>query len=277
MVRAPAMVIPDTSPNARYTLYTDASGFTVGPVLLQVQGIGLQPVAYYARKMNKHEVHYPIHEHEVLSVRDALPKFRCYLDGAAEFTVITDHDTLQHFFRQSNLSTRQVRWLQVLASYQRHMDIVYKKGAVNHANALSRRPDLKDSLQKLQMLLDWTNDEAECELHAQIFSLESRLHHDYGLHAEIKNAYDSDEYLLTRKSLPTWLVRQSNALLYAYGTRLYVPNVSTLRSRVLYELHDAPTAGHPCIIRLLAAVTRTFKWPNMKRTVQHYVRSCVTC
>jgi hypothetical protein len=49
------------------------------------------------------------------------------------------------------------------------MDIVYKKGAFNHADALSRRPYQKDSLQKLQLLRDWTNDEAECELHAQIF------------------------------------------------------------------------------------------------------------
>jgi hypothetical protein len=58
-------------------------------------------------------------------------------------------------------------------------------------------------------------------------------------------------------------MRQSNGLLYAYGTILYVPNVSTLRSRVMYELH--------------AAVTRTFWWPNMRRAVQHYVRSYVTC
>jgi hypothetical protein len=166
MVRAPILVIHDTSPNARYTMYTDASGFAVGVVMLQDQGIGLQHVAYHARKMNKHEVHCHVHEQELLAVRDALLKFRCYLDGAAGFTVITDHDTLRHFFRQRDLSTRHVRWLQVLA---RQMDIVYKKGAVNHVDALSRRPDMKDSLQKLQMTRDWTNDE-ECELHAQFFS-----------------------------------------------------------------------------------------------------------
>jgi hypothetical protein len=83
----------------------------------------------------------------------------------------------------------------------------------------------------------------------------SRLHLDYGLHTEIKSAYDSDKCMLTRKSLPTLLVRQSTRLMYAYGTRLYVPDVSTLRERVLYELHDAPTTGHPGIIRLLAVVT----------------------
>jgi hypothetical protein len=111
MLQAPILVIPNTSPNARYTMYTDASGFAVGVVLLQDQGIGLQHVAYHVRKMNKHKVHYHVHEQELMVVRDALLKFRCYLDGAAGFTVNTDHDTLRPFFRQRDLSTRQVRWL----------------------------------------------------------------------------------------------------------------------------------------------------------------------
>jgi uncharacterized membrane protein len=63
MVRAPIMIIPYTSlTNARYTLYTDASGLAMGDVMLQYQGTGLQYVAYHARKSNKHEVHYHVHE-----------------------------------------------------------------------------------------------------------------------------------------------------------------------------------------------------------------------
>jgi hypothetical protein len=104
--------------------------------------------------LNKHEVHYLVHDQEVVAVRDALLKFRCDINGAAGFMAITDHDYLRHFLRQRDLSTRQVRWLQVLAPYQRQMDIVYMKGEVNHADALSRRLDLKDSLQKLQALRD---------------------------------------------------------------------------------------------------------------------------
>jgi hypothetical protein len=66
--------------------------------------------------------------------------------------------------------------------------------------------------------------------------------------------------------------------LYAYGTRLYVPVVSTLRSTILYELHDAPTVGRRGITRLPTEIARAFWWPNMKRTVQHYyLRSCVIC
>jgi hypothetical protein len=65
-------------------MYTDTFGFALGDVLLQDQGIGLHFFAYHARKMNKHEVHYLVHEQELLAVRDALLKFRCYLDGAAD-------------------------------------------------------------------------------------------------------------------------------------------------------------------------------------------------
>lgn len=76
MVCAHVLAIPDTSHQARYTMYTDA----VGDVQLQDQGDGLRLVTYHARKMNKHEVHYRVHEQELLAVRDALLKFRCYLD-----------------------------------------------------------------------------------------------------------------------------------------------------------------------------------------------------
>jgi nucleoside diphosphate kinase len=83
----------------------DASGFAVGYVFIEYQGIGLNVVAYHALKMNKHEVHYHVHEQELLTIRNVLLKFRCYLDGAAGFTMITNYDTLPHFFRQRDFST----------------------------------------------------------------------------------------------------------------------------------------------------------------------------
>jgi hypothetical protein len=64
------------------------------------------------------------------------------------------------------------------------------------------------------------------------FSMEFRLHPDSRLHAEVNSAYDSDKYMLTQKSLPTWLVRQSNGVLYAYGTRMYVRFVHLHRARL---------------------------------------------
>jgi hypothetical protein len=38
--------------------------------MFQYQGTGQQHVAYHARKRNKHELHYDVHEQELLGVRD---------------------------------------------------------------------------------------------------------------------------------------------------------------------------------------------------------------
>ena len=61
LTSAPVLVTPDVSSTATFTLYTDASGFGLGAVLLQDNGAGLQPVSYLARKLNKHECNYPVH------------------------------------------------------------------------------------------------------------------------------------------------------------------------------------------------------------------------
>ena len=41
MAEEPVLIIPNTSSESKYTLYTDASGFALGAVLLQDQGNGL--------------------------------------------------------------------------------------------------------------------------------------------------------------------------------------------------------------------------------------------
>ena len=152
LTSAPVLITPDTSPESQFTLVTDASGFGLGAVLLQDKGEGLRPVSYYARKMNKHEQNYPVHEQELLAVKEALLTFRCYLEGCAQIQVVTDHDTLRHFFKQKVLSRRQARWLQLFTQYQRQLCITYKKGSQNQADALSRRPDLQEAIKQFYPL-----------------------------------------------------------------------------------------------------------------------------
>ena len=47
-----------------FTLETDASDRAVGAVLEQDQGRGLQPIAYFSRKLSSTEANYPVHERE---------------------------------------------------------------------------------------------------------------------------------------------------------------------------------------------------------------------
>ena len=46
---------------------------------------------------------------------------------------------------------------------------------------------------------------------------------------------------------------------------------------ILYEFHDAPVGGHKGMNRTLQAIKTRYKWHNMKRDVERYVRQCKSC
>lgn len=49
------------------------------------------------------------------------------------------------------------------------------------------------------------------------------------------------------------------------------------RETVLKEFHDAPLGGHVGGKRMLKRISPLFKWDNMKRDVENYVRQCESC
>ena len=71
----------------QFEVITDSSGFGLGAILRQ----GHRVVAYESRKMTPAEQHYTVTEQELLAVIHALRTWRCYLEGASEFKVITEH------------------------------------------------------------------------------------------------------------------------------------------------------------------------------------------
>ncbi|UYV77418.1 K02A2.6-like [Cordylochernes scorpioides] len=50
-----------------------------------------------------------------------------------------------------------------------------------------------------------------------------------------------------------------------------------LRSEVMADLHDAPTAGHLGFARTYNKVKKRFYWPGLYRTVRQYVSHCQKC
>ncbi|GJP68314.1 hypothetical protein CLOP_g25039, partial [Closterium sp. NIES-67] len=115
---------------------TDASDFAIGAIPLQDFGEGLQPIAYESRKLQAAERNYPVDDKEMLAIVHAFKVWRCYLTGA-EVTVRTNHKSLQYLRAQPNLNPRQIRWLDFLES-NFHYTIMYKRGANNIADALTR-------------------------------------------------------------------------------------------------------------------------------------------
>ena len=140
MTKSPCLAIAD--PDLPYKVYTDSSAFGTGAVLLQDQGKGLQPCAYLSHKLSSAEQGYAVHEQELLGIINALKAWRPYLEGA-RFHVNSDHKSLMELKSQPKLSRRQARWVEFLQAYDCKVD--YVAGEHNHADALSRRPDMQVS------------------------------------------------------------------------------------------------------------------------------------
>ncbi|GIL50641.1 hypothetical protein Vafri_6771 [Volvox africanus] len=90
----------------------------------------------------------------------------------------------------------------------------------------------------------------------------------------IRSGYTTDPMFSNPTSLKPYL-RQSPDGLFYLANRIAIPNVPSLRRRLLYEFHDY--SGHPGSHRTLAAISARYWWPHMSHTVQAYVKFCATC
>ena len=59
--------------------------------------------------------------------------------------------------------------------------------------------------------------------------------------------------------------------------RVVIPTHNDLRSRIMYECHDAPTSGHRGREKTYLTVSRDFYWSHQYQFVRKYVRVCEVC
>ncbi len=128
-----------TSGDNKIFVTTDASDFCTGAVLSWgPTWETARPVAFDSVPLTGAQLNYPVHEKELLAIIRALNKWRSDLLGS-NFTVFTDHRTLENFDRQRDLSHRQVRWMELMSQYD--FTINYIRSEDNTvADALSRLP-----------------------------------------------------------------------------------------------------------------------------------------
>ena len=129
---APVLALPD--PSLTFELMTDASLAGTGGVLMQVGRV----IAYTSVKFSDAEIRYTTGEQELLGLVRATREWRCYLEGAPEVVLLTDHQPLTYLGTQPLLSRRYARWVAILSRINYRIE--YWKGSDNVADPLSRCP-----------------------------------------------------------------------------------------------------------------------------------------
>src|SRR5487761_639035 len=158
----PVLVPPD--PNRQFELETDASPFATGAIIFQREphpddttdpdGFPINKgkrrvIGYHSQTLSSVEQNYPIYDREYLGVMRGLRHWSYLLKNTPEKSpvlVITDHANLQYYRDPKRLPARVHSWNAERADY--NMKFIYKPGAQNHADGLSRRLDHMAGLQE---------------------------------------------------------------------------------------------------------------------------------
>ena len=235
--RAPCLAPADR--NRPFVMYTDASGYAIGAVLLQADPINgkLRPIQFRGRKLKPPERNYSINDKELLAIVDSFKHWRSWLSGTVHLVEVrTDHRNLTYFTTNHRLTPRHLRWMNELGEYRfriQHVPATQNKGA----DALSRNPAFIPSAEET------TNDREQVLL--------------------------PKEYFLPRPVYPVGSL-ESHPLLDV--------NNPLHRLEICRLFHDHETAGHPSWERTYDKIRAAgYDWKGMRRFIHNYVQSCDSC
>lgn len=290
LTNAPCLAFPDFS--LPFEVHTDASLAGIGAVLYQNQ----RPIAFESRRLTPAEVNYPTGEQELLAVVHALTVWRCYLEGAPEFRVVTDHKAITYLDSLPQLSRRQTRWAEFLSRFTFRWDHV--AGSSNMvADALSRHPVGYDAPHWMLNAVVVSGCLMSSELPpcmpavpvqhkicavTRAMSSTTAVTPDVGESCPVSTwkdkfvqGYLADPWFKESANVEN-MIPHDGFLLHE-GSKIVVPNAFGLRSFLLKELHASPYAGHLGVTKTMKLVARHYWWPTMAKDVERFVTTCHLC
>ena len=281
LTTAPCLAFPDFS--QPFEVHTDASLHGLGAVLYQ----NGRPLAFESRGLTPAEVNYATGEQELLAVVHALTVWRCYLEGAPEFRVVTDHKAITYLDSLPTLSRRQTRWAEFLSRFHFRWDHVAGKSNVV-ADALSRHPALGsdytppcgfvNAIVASGVLAPSDSPCLPCRALSAV--LRSGVTSGGGEPASLSwkdkfvQGYSVDPWFQNADNLKSLLPYEG---LFLHDGKVAVPDAFGLRTLLLKEMHDSPYAGHQGVRKTLKLITRHYWWPSMTQEVERYVTTCHLC
>lgn len=261
LISAPILSHPDFS--KPFYIQCDASTSGVGGVLFQVDDLGREKVLYYhSQKLNAAQKNYSITELECMAAIICVKEFRPFIE-MQDFTIITDHASLQWLMNQKELSGRLARWSLKLQGYC--FKIEHRKGSENVVpDTLSRMYEV-DAITTEEVAWFTTVDLSD-------------------------PAFQSPEYLdiistieNSPSKLPDLTVQNNFVYKKSWASesgldnpwKLWIP--SSLTENLIKKAHDPPQAAHGGRAKTLYRLRQLFYWPGMVLQVRQFCDRCDVC
>ncbi|KAF8703074.1 hypothetical protein RHS03_06294, partial [Rhizoctonia solani] len=237
----------------------------------------LHPVAYMSKSFSSAEANYDTHDKELLAIIKALEEWRIFLEATDKpIQVFTDHRNLEYWMQARTFNQRHARWRIFLSNF--NFEIHYCPGKQSgKPDALSRRSDYVDLPMEPEVMLPSevfaNTSEAELEI---VTEIQDKLKDDPSLEPIIQflteDADNAPPSICKAYRDYDW----EEDLLWYQG-KLVVPDLETLKERLLREFHNSPLAGHPGQQRTLELLSCNYWWPGIKSSAKEWVKCCPTC
>ncbi|XP_046328438.2 uncharacterized protein K02A2.6-like [Haliotis rufescens] len=269
-------------PQKHTELYVDASPVGLCAVLTQPDSDGKPKVIQFAsRSLTPTEQRYSQTEQEALAVTWSCEHFHIYVFGSV-FTIFTDHKPLTTLFGnpKASLPPRIERWVMRIQQYQ--FKIVYRPGADNPADYLSRHPvQICASHREEKIAEEYINYVVTTAIPKTMTTdyVAKATRNDPVLQAVIqalntgnwKSSNNVDKvYDSLYKCRNELSVAMNNQILLK-GAQIVLP--PSLRRQAV----DLAHAGHQGIVKTVSLLREKIWFRGLHNMVEHVVKNCMTC
>ncbi|MBW0527374.1 hypothetical protein O181_067089 [Austropuccinia psidii MF-1] len=233
----------------------DASDYSLGAVLSQVNDSGIHLIEFDSCKLLPAELSYEIYEKELLVIAWAPKRWRAFLLSLSNsFEVLTDHSSLQYFMSYKVLTCNQ--------AYE-----VYPERGVDF---ISKNP------QNIHQVLK-QNEIKE----SRFFSIKVEVFSDLVDQIQKEVWQDKDYNKTIKQSARGKSVSDSSlepqAKFLSLKDRVVIPRNHELQFDILRKHNNSLLAGHPGQEKTLKLIKREFYWVGMNQIIRDYVSSCQQC
>ncbi|GBG60083.1 hypothetical protein CBR_g414 [Chara braunii] len=237
----------------------DASGYGIGAVLEQHDGVDWHPIEYFGKKVPVVHSSDDARKKELLAFVHALKRWQHFLLGRRQFRWVTDNNPLVFYKSQDTVNTTIARWMAFIDQFDFFPDHI--PGKSNFADALSRRLD------------HWTAVYSTFEIEDD---LQDSFIRGYQADPEFRDKYAN---CFSPNPAPShYQIQEGYLLVHSRGKDLLcVPQDSHLRKQLLGEFHDAPATEHFGVNRTIGRLREHFWRPCFLDDVTRYCEPCEVC
>ncbi len=273
-------------------LKSDSSDYVSVEVLSQKENDDLiRSVTYFSKTLSFAECNYEIYDKELLAIIRCFEQWKAELQSVESLTnVLIDHKSLEYFMITKKLNRRQARWAKFLAEFD--FKIAYQPKKKNDkTNSLTKRFDDRsinesDDRNKHMHQTVLTSEKVDSQILQELNDTEEE-NFELSLFDKIKTANQKNTTCVAirdairnrKKSFNEMLLKKfemiENTLFFK--KKLWILESNQLKLNIIREIHDQLVSEHSNVRRTCKYLNKWYYWPQVKQSVERYVRNCHIC